>query len=190
MNPAARPLVDRGVDSLWRRLFSRWEFIHGVLATVVGFVLGVVWGEWKDDRAERAKQRQARRLVLDEIETNLMLLDEIKNHLVEDIEAAKRDREMLPALPLLPTDAWKTTQLAGGFSTPSSGLAREIGLTYHRLAVVNQHIQAREMFKATNKALTNYSAYRAAMNRFLVAHISEIVAELKRHRDALKDARS
>ena len=167
--------------------FTRAEFLHGVIATLVGFVFAVLWDMWKDCRRRATEQKRARRLVLDEIETNIALLTESRGVLLQDIEFAKQQKEVVAPPAQAPTEAWRTTRLAGSFASTDE-LAREIGLTYHQLAILNQRLEAREMFRAMNKAMSGYSTSRTKINEGLVDYMGGVLTRLEGHRTALKAA--
>src|SRR2546428_503976 len=97
--------------------FTRSEFIHGVLATLVGFIFAVLWDVWKDSRRKASEEKRARRLVLDEINTNLTLLRESRDILLRDIEVAREQKEVVIPPAQVPTEAWRTTRLAGSFAS-------------------------------------------------------------------------
>ncbi len=163
------------------RLFTRAEFFQGVLATLVGFLFAVGWDLFKDWRREVKERKRAARLVHDEIEINITLAESIREYLTKDSEAAKEQKLLIPALPTLPTQAWETTRLAGGFSSAPE-LLREIGGTYHEIAIVNQQIQARELFKLTSQPLDRFNEQRVLMNQELIRRIENILEGLKKHR--------
>jgi len=142
---------------------------------------------WKDSRRSRSEEQRAQRLVLDEIETNIALLGEVRERLVDDNEAAKTNREVIAPPPQIPTESWRTVRLAGTLSS-ADDLAKEIGLTYHRLDILNQRIQAREMFRATNKALTGYNVARTSINNVLMKSVDDVLPRLESHRTALRKA--
>ena len=100
--------------------FRRADFWQGVFATLLGtllgFLLAIGWDLLKDWRTETRERERAMRLVRDEIGTNVALLESIREHLVEDSQLAKEGKLRVDALPMLPTQVWQGTRLAGSFS--------------------------------------------------------------------------
>jgi hypothetical protein len=160
--------------------------IGALIGAVISFILLVAWDVYKDRQRKLTEEARATRLVAQEVEVNTLLLKEVRERLATDSEAGKQNREIIAPPPQALTDVWKTTVLAGTFSAPSDDLAKEIALTYHRLAILNQRLQAREMYRATNKALVGYHELRVQINDTLLKSIDELIPRLESHREALK----
>ena len=148
-------------------------------------MLAIGWDIWKDWRKDTREQERAELLLRDEMDTNVLLLEAMLRYLKLDTEAAKEQRLALDALPTLPVDAWQAIRQSGAFSPAASPVWKDIAATYHKIAVLNQRIQARELFKATSQALTRFAEQRGALNETLRENSEEILARLKEHRKML-----
>jgi hypothetical protein len=161
--------------------------IGAIIGSIISFILLVAWDVYKDRYRKLIEEARADRLVAEELEVDAILLKEVRELLVGDTAVARnQQREIIQPPAQVLTDAWKTTVLAGSFAPSSKDLAKEIALTYHRLGVLNQRLQARESYRATNKALTGYHQLRAEINDTLVSSIDELLPRLEAQRVALK----
>jgi len=53
--------------------------------------------------------------------------------------------------------------------------------SHHRIAVLNQRLQARELFKITAQPLSNFNEQRALINSGLLREVDEILDRLRKH---------
>jgi hypothetical protein len=176
----------------WLDLFRRTDFIAGasvaLVATLLGFFFAAGWDVWKESRREVREQQRAARLVLDEIAINTDLLKALRNYLNRDTELSKTGQEVVSPPTRLAVEAWQTTRLAGSFSSRLE-FAAELAATYLHLTIINQRLQTRELFRATNQALTDYHLRRALINNDLADGLDYLIARLQKHRKELEDAR-
>jgi hypothetical protein len=161
--------------------------IGALIGSIISFVLLVAWDVYKDRRKERADQARAIRLVGDEVAVNIDLLESMLTYLTSDTAAAAENKLILAPLPTLPVEAWQATRLAGSFSPVRSDLAKDLASTYHKIAFLNQMIQARELYKATSQPLDKFHEHRKVMNEHLQHAANELLERLKDHREKLRD---
>ena len=152
--------------------------IGAFFGSIFSFVLLVVWHAYLG----RRERLRSVRLVREEVDANLALLASNQNALRQEIEGLGQGEHLLGALPQLTTEAWQTTLLTdGGQSKKLRPLAR----TYRRITILNQRLQARELFKATSQAIRNYNVQLIGINEVLLESGDKITEALTRHRSSL-----
>jgi len=165
------------------------DFIAGIMASLVGAVVGAVigallvagWDLWKDARRRAEEKQKAARLLRGEFVTNIVFLERNKEHLLKDIEVAKERKEVVVPLASLSTRAWEAVQLAGALPE----FSEELEQTYAAVSILNQRIQARELYRATSQAMSNYDQRRTLINQDLLTAVEKLLEEFQKHRQAL-----
>jgi hypothetical protein len=153
--------------------------IGAVIGSILSFTLLVLWDIYK-------RWRDGRRsvwLVREEVEANLALAPSIRNALAQEIEVTKDRMHIIGALPQFAIEAWQTTLVGGGF--PRNSKVTRLAGTYRRIVILNQKLQARELFKATNQAMSRFGEQLAVTDEALIEDIDKIADALRRHREEL-----
>lgn len=162
-------------ESIWRvphHIVNRWPhndggsdtFLTSIIGIIVGFGLAVVWDLWKRrmDRGEELKR--ASRAIIQEMAVNLRVFKLNSELLKKDDEAADQSQEIVNQLDRLCCAAGESAYLRGSLEHADPELAEKLRNTYAGLASVNYKIEGRELYRATNGAMTNYHTRRKMIN--------------------------
>lgn len=154
--------------------------IETLLGVVVGFVLAIVWDIWKSYRETVAETKRAIRVITQEIGNNLHVLATNVALLKQDIAVADKGQEVVQALNFLSLAAGETEFLRGSLERKSRELAERVGNLYATAKRINDQIQARESYRITNGAMSNFAGRRKLIN-------SMLIPVLEQHIEAFND---
>lgn len=161
------------------------ELIAAFLGALFGFVFAAGWDLWKENRRHVLEGKRAVRLLRGEMIANVALLERARDYLTQDTELANADKgEIVVPLDYLSTRAWEAVSLAGDL-TSRLGFYDELEKTYLAAALLNQRIQARELYRATNQAMMGYSKRRAIINRDMLKSVETLLERFREHLNRL-----
>ena len=153
---------------------------------VIGFVLAVLWDVWKIARDRRGELRRAVRAIAQEISLNRDALTENASLLDSDDAAAANNAEIVRPLNYLTTAAGDVAFSKGSLESRSIELATELARVYANSDRLNRRTEAREAYRITNGAMSNYATRRKLINAELRPLISSHLQELASFLEALK----
>ena len=164
--------------------------IVGIITSLFGAVVGVLlvatWDLWKDRRLRAEQHQKATRILQGEIVANMAFLERNREHLTKDIDLAKEQREIVVPLNLLSTRAWESVHIQGTLSPDHSELLKELEQTYISVSILNQRIQARELYRIVSQAMSNYHQRRVLINQDLLTATEKLLLRFQEHRQALR----
>ena len=164
------------------------QTIVAVLAVVLGFVLGTGWDVIKTWRTDRTELARAIRTVDQEIDINHRVIANDTDFLRNDDVASDNNQEIVGPLDVFKTTAGEVAFLKGSFENKSVELSLQVRDAYTTLAVLNREIESREMYRATNAAMTNYNVRRKILNGYIERRLPLVDRALRALSAALKDA--
>lgn len=150
------------------------NLIIALVSVVIGFGLAIGWDQYKATRDEKLELARAERSVSQEIAVNLGLIQSNLEMLNADIAAADRKEEVILPLDPFLLAAGQTAYLKGSLESNSMNLALHLRQIYSDLEIVNQRINARDLYRATNGAMSNFGIRRKAMNEDIKFRLEQL----------------
>jgi len=153
--------------------------LTSITGVIVGFGLAVLWDLWKRQMNRREELKRASRAIMREIEVNLRVFKLNSELLKKDDEAADNSQEIVNQLDRLCCAAGESAYLRGSLEHADPELAEKLRNVYAGLASVNYKIEGRELYRATNGAMSNYHSRRKMINGELVHLLSSLEEQTK-----------
>lgn len=149
----------------------------------LSFLLFVLWDTWRTSNQDKAERKRILNLLAVESCENVLRGAQIQRILREELaNASMMNVFLIASPPLLSSDGW-TIAKAGNLlkHIGERNLQRWI-LAYSNLAMVNDNLRGRELFKETSRAI---SSYNENMRRYDEVIIDGTGVFLQRNQEAL-----
>lgn len=155
--------------------------LGAALGAFISFFLFVLWDTWRASKQDEAERKRILNLLAVESCENVLRGAQIQRILREELANAE-NLFLIASPPLLSSDGW-TIAKAGNLlkHIGERNLQRWI-LAYSNLAMVNDNLRGRELFKETSRAI---SSYDENMRRYDEVIIAGTGVFLERNQEAL-----
>ena len=125
-----------------------WGFISGLVATLIGFILTILWESHKANREKRDKDKVIKRLIIDVLTENLQIIAEIKEHLQAELQVIDQKLSNVTNMTILYEDIWDLIK----FNIPSDllkedGLLKRLQSISGKIKRINESIHSRENYR-------------------------------------------
>ena len=155
-------------------------FISGVAATLVGFVLTMLWDIYKYRRDIAQRDESVVRVVRHDLEENRQLATENKSMLVQELEGIDKKKGLLvrPLL-LMKTGFWDL--LKANLPKPfvrNGELLEGIQSLSLLCAHINEEIRSRQNYKNASSAMMNYQEVIKIHDNILISDIDRLIKGL------------
>jgi hypothetical protein len=139
---------------------SEWTkgFISGLFATLIGFMLTVLWETFKSFREKRQKDKIVRKLIVDVLTENIATITEINIFLEQELLAIQTRQSIVTNMTILNSDIWDLVK----FHIPddllkSNEMLKRLQAISGKVKRINESIHSRESYRLSNQAMDNYS---------------------------------
>ena len=140
---------------------TEWEkgFISGLIATLLGFVLTMLWDIFKNYRDNKRKDKIINKLIRDVLNENITYIQSINYVLTEELKILNQRQFIVTNITILKNDFWEIIK----FNIPKD-LLKENNLLKRLQDIssltksINENINSREIYRLNNNAMTNFSA--------------------------------
>lgn len=160
---------------------SEWltGFISGVTATIIGFIMTMLWDTFKFKRESKEREETVLSAVKEELISNLSILQYNQTLLQKEIEVIDENRSVVAPLSILQTGFWDLVKI----NLPQKLRKGNILVRIRRLAQltdqINEKIQSRENYRINNQAMSNYHRRMKLYDETLLESIGILLKSLE-----------
>ena len=150
-------------------------FVSGVIATLIGFVLTMLWDLWKTRRADRKQAKGVLRALKHECEENVAIVETNHRLLDTEIQLLKQKQQIIPTLVPLKYGLWDVLrhQLPEGLLEDVGLLGRLRDIAW-RVDRLNEGLRSRQAYKDTGGAMNNFTERLQLVDGDLVGQVMEL----------------
>jgi hypothetical protein len=153
-------------------------FLSGVFATIIGFVLTMIWDLWKD----RRQKADRRRIVENAVGADLIVnVERIRRNLTavrEELSVLDQKMSIVAPLALLRTGFWDVAKLYPPGDTMSPDDMTKLHELMNLTEQVNEGIRSRETFRQHNGAMSNFSSQMRIRDEGLIEDLTLLEKEI------------
>lgn len=156
-------------------------FVAGVIATLFGFVLTMVWDTVKYYRDRISKDNAVLFASRQEMEGNIEVLRENKKILEEELEIIQKEKKML-VVPLSPLNsfAWEVVAI----NLPKKlikdvVLLKKVRDSAQSVVHINEIIRSRENYRTNSTGMSNYMDRIKSYNQLLLNGTNNVLAHFE-----------
>lgn len=157
--------------------FTEWEkgFISGLIATLIGFVLTMLWDIYKNNRDKTEKDKIITKLIQDTLNENLGYIANIKTVLTQEIAALNQNQSIVTNITTLKNDFWDLIK----FNIPkdllkNNGLLKKLQDISSLAKSINENINSREIYRLNNGAMTNFEIRLRYYDDLILSEIEKL----------------
>jgi hypothetical protein len=148
-------------------------FLSGVVATLIGFGLTILWDIFKMRRETREREGRVLRALSEELSENRLIVAEDLKMVRHEIAVLAEEKTLVQPLALLKTGFWDVAKV----NLPKALLQGDRLLRLRAIAAqaesCNEQIRSRENHRVHNGAMSNFASrlklYDEALERTLMA---------------------
>jgi hypothetical protein len=163
------------------------EAAIALVSVVVGFALAVAWDELKRRRDRKAALGRALSAIEQELKANIDLIAFDLHLLKEDDVAADKEQKVVRPLECFHTAVGDTMYMNGILELKSLEFASYVRNAYVSLAILNAHIEGRELYRMTNGAMSNFAKRRKIWNSELQSLLNANQVQLQDLSSKIRD---
>ena len=159
-------------------------FSIGVGATVVGFILTMVWDFFKFRRENHAREKALLNIIKYELSENISVLDNNKTILKQELKGLDKHEIVIQPLIQLQCGFWDLLKINLSFPKKISDFDSSMNLI--RIAQItkeiNETIISRQEYRIHNEAMSNYSVKMKIYDEIVMKKIEkmqELLSELQ-----------
>jgi hypothetical protein len=154
-------------------------FSIGVGATVVGFILTMVWDFFKFRRETLAREQALLNIIQYELNENISILDINEAILKQELEVLDEHKSVVPPLIQLQSGFWDLLKINLSFPKKIRKFDTSINLIRiaKNLTEMNETIKSRQDYRINNEAMSNYNS-RMKIYDDMLLHGSEELRKL------------
>lgn len=131
--------------------------ITGIIATVVGFILTSLNERRRNKKTERDNRIKIINLLLNELKDNLEMAEENLKLFALSLESTKKNQRLVIAPVLFYDSSWHMAQASGIALFIDTEAYKFLTETYITMTFMNTQFNARESFRMSNMALSNFN---------------------------------
>ncbi|MFH1169169.1 MAG: hypothetical protein V1691_00605 [Chloroflexota bacterium] len=151
-------------------------FSIGVGATIVGFILTMVWDFFKFRRETQSREQALLNIVQYELSENINILDNDKAILEQELQVLDEHKSVVPPLIPLQSGFWDLLKVNLSFPKKIRNLDSSIKLM--RIAQIikwiNEAIQSRQDYRIHSEAMSNYNSRMKIYDEILLQKSEEL----------------
>lgn len=154
-------------------------FIGGVIATVIGFILTMVWDIVKFNRESKRREETVLSAVREELVSNMSILEDNVQLLLKDLEVIGDKKSVVAPLTLLQSGFWDLVKINLPRKLTKVDTLVEIRKVAQLTEQVNEQIRSRENYRIHNQAMSNYHRRMRLYDEMILGGILILQKSLK-----------
>ena len=167
-------------------LATEWfkGFLSGVAATLLGFILTMLWDLWKAGTEARERERSVLSAISEELVANKSALDEDLALLSLELSFLAQQKHIVQPLIPMKTGFWELAKVhfpRKVLDPKSLQLLRDLAFLAER---VNYEITSRESYRIHNIPMSNFCGRMMKYDQSLVALLNELNQAIAAYQDA------
>lgn len=155
-------------------------FVSGSLATLLGFVLTILWDSYKYYRDRKKRDRAILEALRLEVIGNIGLLRENQDLVKRELEFVKEKKSIVQPLAPLHEHMWQVLAMNMPdklIDTPK--LLTSVREAIEHLLYVSEIVESREAYRINNGSMSNYSDRIRIYDELLQSHIPKAIQKLE-----------
>lgn len=152
----------------------RSEFFNGVIATVIGFGLGIGWDTWKDHRQQRQRDEAVSRAVSNDLEANLKSIDADLRTLNEELRLLPQGSFKVQPLTVMKVGFWEVAKINPPAELIISGRLGSLADLSERCQALNELLQSRETYRLHNESMSNFHDRMAIYDQLAIGAMQDV----------------
>lgn len=160
---------------------SEWliGFTSGVIATVIGFGLTILWDIFKSHRETRYREGRVLAVVREELVGNVRVLNNNLKLISKELQLLPNNKSVVDPLVPLKASFWDLVKINLPKKLMEGDVLLKIRDMVELTEKINEVIQSRENYRIHNRASTNYGVQLQAYDNILVGNIKEFLGLIK-----------
>ena len=158
--------------------------LGGVIATVVGFLLAIMWDLYKIRTEGRERTQTAVAAIAEELSANQRLIERNMTLLRKDLEVLPEKKSVIQPLSLLKTGFWDVAKISLTRGALPPGQLMKLRHAVSLAEQANEEIRSRETYRLHNGAMSNYHDHLAIYNAALLKTLEELRAAVAAYEGA------
>lgn len=165
-----------------------WQgLMSGVLATLIGFGLTMIWDLWKTRRDEEHKDRAMLRALKAQVDLNADILIGQGNVIRKELEVMQTGRHLLEPLVQLHSDLWDLAKNNLPKQLTNEDTVTALFRTSLASQQVNEWIRSREEHRLHNRAMSDFTETYQKIDHAILRALESAQKELALLRPFLVD---
>jgi hypothetical protein len=153
-------------------------FLAGVVATIFGFVLTMIWDIYKNRRDTKTKETAIIRAIKEELITNLAILENDEKILTHELTILEKDLSLVAPLESIFDGTWDLLKINLPQKLTANDLV-SIRVINQMTNQINENIKSRENYRINNLAMDNYSSRLKKYDEGILDMIANLKLKLK-----------
>ena len=157
--------------------FTEWEkgFISGLIATLIGFILTMLWDIYKNQRDRITKDKIIKTLIKDTLSENETYIDSIELVLTHEVAVLSQRQSIVTNITTLKNDFWDFIK----FNIPkdllkNNGLLKNLQDILSLTKSINENIHSRETYRLNNGAMDNFVTRLGYYDNLILSEIEKL----------------
>ena len=156
---------------------SEWikGFISGVIATIIGFILTMLWDIYKSIRETKEREGRVLLAIKEDLNSNIVILSDNFDLISKELEYIKSGTSLVNPLVPLKTGFWELVKIYLPKKLVKEDILIKIRDIVRNSEHINEMIQSRENFRIHNMALTNFGAQLKKYDGIILEQMQNIL---------------
>lgn len=155
-------------------------FIGGIIATVIGFVLTMLWDISKSSRDIQEKEKQIMLVFKEELKYNLFILSSNLDLIDQELKIIDSKQSIVNPPIMLKTGFWDLLKFHLPKKLAEKDTLKTISDVVQLSEEFNEIIRSRENFRNNNRALSSYGLQMKSYDQILVKSIGNLIDAMKK----------
>jgi hypothetical protein len=161
-----------------------YTILGAALGAFISFFLFIAWDSWRASKQNEAERKRILGLLAVEATENILRGEQIQSILYKELVELvwSSGDTYIPSPPFLSSDGWTIAKAGNLLKHIGEKNLQKWILAYSNLALVNDNLRGRELFKGSSHAL---QSYQENMRRYDGAIVTGTAVYLQRNQEAL-----
>ena len=155
-------------------------FISGIIATVIGFVLTMLWDVSKSNKEIQEKEKQIMLVFKEELKYNLFILSKNMDLIDQELKIIDSRQSIVNPLTILKTGFWDLLKFHLPKKLTEKDTLKTVSEVVQFSEEFNEIIRSRENFRNNNRALTSYGLQMKSYDEILVKSMGNLIEVMKK----------
>ncbi len=154
-------------------------FLAGVIATIIGFILTMLWDTFKLSRESKKREKTVLSTVKEELINNLSILQYNQTLLQRELELVDDNKRLVAPLNILQSGFWDLVKINLPKKLTKEDTLIKIRTVAQLTDLMNETIRSRENFRIHNMALSGYGSRIKLYDEILLENIGNLLKSLE-----------
>jgi hypothetical protein len=160
--------------------------ITGVIATIIGFVLTMIWDVYKNGRESKNRQEAVLSAGKGEYDYNLETMKFNMDLLKHEIEVIDQKRVIVEPLMQLQNSFWDLIKIQIPKNLTNGEILRKIRYVAQQINQINETLRSREDYRVNNQAMSNFHIRLKSYDELLIKFMNNLGPSIIELKDVIK----